>query len=34
MRGRSKRGAQFIEVGHSYSEFGRDLDGGSDKTLH
>jgi hypothetical protein len=33
MRGRSKGGAQFIEVGHDYSKFGRDLEGGGDKTL-
>jgi hypothetical protein len=34
MRRQSKGGAQFIEVGHGYSEFGRDLEGGGDKTLH
>jgi hypothetical protein len=34
MRRRSKGGAQFIEVGHDYSEFGRDLEGDGDMTLH
>jgi hypothetical protein len=34
MSGRSKGGAQFIEVGHDYYEFGRDLEGDGDKTLH
>jgi hypothetical protein len=34
MMSRSKGGAEFIEVGHGYSEFGRDLEGGGDKALH
>jgi hypothetical protein len=34
MRGRIKGGAQFIEVGHGYSDFGRDLEGDGDKTLY
>jgi hypothetical protein len=34
MRRRSKGGAQFIEVGHGYSEFGKRVEHGRNKTLH
>jgi hypothetical protein len=34
MKRRSKGGAQFIEVGHGYSEFGKRVEHDCDKTLY
>jgi hypothetical protein len=34
MRKQSKGGAQFIEVGHGYSEFGKRVEHDGDKIMH